>query len=598
MRHVHLIFSYECIHYIYFLSYKYLIIYFSGYLTQNEFMTQLRQFDTKLTTLLNRLSNAEIAELIKEADTDDGVIQYYEFVPVAVNMLIFSFRARNLAVDFNNTRNIEMDLIVKKQMEQLNFNSLVNNCIEKFTLTDITKSKVLKVAEFQNCLTEFIKTKLLSDAECMWISKAISRDKFGKILYENFPEIFKKVRMKTLRREYLINYGSTLERELLFDCMVAEEKYFVPNSLRILKSNLPFIHSGYIDFRLLSKAIINSKNIKINHLQFNIYLSSISIPSDDKVDYFEFIPLLVGSIHEYNETVNTIQQNRLIRSADLTVNLEEELLKNYDLKDLADISQLLLTEVKLNKYEEQHENENKIEGKFSNIKILLPGDDTQILAVRKNVSLPMPVSYHSLKSVNSRTNNNISKNIWNKIITHVTIKILYSKYSDDKLTIMIMISDDDSSTIKDEMSSYDNIDDYLYESFVKESPNVIGSRDIFISKAKELLTLNSPNDLRNRINPIKLSNKNNNEFISSNISTPFLINGSDVKSTTSNYMNIELIKFAEILIQELCLKCLMKNTLNDEDLELEILNNNNENNRTNEQQGECESIVAMLPGET
>ena len=73
----------------------YLIIIPIGYLTLDEFTTQLKQFDFKFTEMINKLSNSEISALIAEADTDDGVIQYYEYVPFAVGMIL-SFRARNI----------------------------------------------------------------------------------------------------------------------------------------------------------------------------------------------------------------------------------------------------------------------------------------------------------------------------------------------------------------------------------------------------------------------------------------------------------------------------------------------------------------------
>jgi len=67
----------------------------NGYLTIDEFMLQLKQFDRHFTSLLNRLPNPLILELIKEADcSQDGVVPFDEFVPFCARM-IMAFRPRN-----------------------------------------------------------------------------------------------------------------------------------------------------------------------------------------------------------------------------------------------------------------------------------------------------------------------------------------------------------------------------------------------------------------------------------------------------------------------------------------------------------------------
>jgi hypothetical protein len=107
----------------------------TGQLTSDEFMMRLGNFDQKFSDVLSKLSNADIGVLTSEADTDDGVISYDEFIPYAAD-LILTVRAREQGKRLSDAQNKVLDADVTAIMKAQNLQNISDACLQKFKTID------------------------------------------------------------------------------------------------------------------------------------------------------------------------------------------------------------------------------------------------------------------------------------------------------------------------------------------------------------------------------------------------------------------------------------------------------------------------------
>jgi Ca2+-binding EF-hand superfamily protein len=117
----------------------------NGYLTFDEFQKLLSKLELGI-------SHNELGLLINEADDDhNGVVDYKEFVPLAVDMII-AFRARKIAVSVTSQQESQADKIVMDSMHSQELKQICDICMMKFRALDEKKSGYIKMSEFRKIL--------------------------------------------------------------------------------------------------------------------------------------------------------------------------------------------------------------------------------------------------------------------------------------------------------------------------------------------------------------------------------------------------------------------------------------------------------------
>ena len=237
--------------------------------------------------------------------------------------MIQAFRARNISK--LNTLQEQSD-ILKKVNEILleeNIDNISKLCMESFHSIDIMNKGILRYADFQKCLSSI--SFSFSDIERFNIRKLINRDAFGRIIYENFPIILRRVRFEYLKKQLLENRViGKYEKIVIDECHTLEEKKFVPKTLKELKNmKFKFIPTEYLQTKDLAWLLSSISHFNLSLLQTNILLSDVDmiISDDDKVDYVQYAPFFVNAMNILNSPEVLRQKKELMRTVDSTFDM-------------------------------------------------------------------------------------------------------------------------------------------------------------------------------------------------------------------------------------------------------------------------------------
>ena len=219
---------------------------------------------------------------------------------------------------------------------------------------------LLRVSEYRGYLSKILKKnefEFLTHQEISFITRSSIRDPLGRIEYGTFPELLKKVRFRNLRRKKLENDGTEMQKMLLNTLKKGEEEFFIPNSSRnILYRTCTFVHHGYLYLKdiitVLSRNNIPDCNFEsLSSLQLHILLfdSKCDSKNDDKVDYYELVPLLAAAIEYLSREDVQLEKKKLVRTATYHTYREHNILttRKYTFDQLKALSQFALSVVRV-----------------------------------------------------------------------------------------------------------------------------------------------------------------------------------------------------------------------------------------------------------
>mmetsp|Transcript_16159 Transcript_16159/g.15505 ORF Transcript_16159/g.15505 Transcript_16159/m.15505 type:complete len:1363 (+) Transcript_16159:218-4306(+) len=371
-----------------------------GSITIDEFIDMLGKFDGKFKGRLSTLSMHEVGELVSEADTDDGVIDYTEFVPFAADMIL-ALRARNISKIATDKAEAVINKEIHAIMIEQGISRISEACLALFkeidSISEPLNGGILRVNEFQRCLKEMSMKIKASEGftlhEMKAIVKIIPRDPFGRIYYATFAEVFEKIRFKSLKKNILISRGTKLQQVLLEECKKGEEKFYVPTSLQNLLSKANYIHSGFLNSKDLISVLYESKNVNLTRLQIHILLSETDIGDDRKIDYFQFIPVFANALELIRDPRRKEDRVDIIRSAIDKFKEPDDMgvVRLYTHAEISDLSKIMLkTVLKIKKnvdYIEKSDSSDQIQDKNNNNNF--NGIDSPDF---KNLSTAMPLN--------------------------------------------------------------------------------------------------------------------------------------------------------------------------------------------------------------
>jgi Ca2+-binding EF-hand superfamily protein len=217
------------------------------------------------------ISNQELQFIISEADqNDNGVVDYNEFVPLAVDM-IQSFRARSKAKSMTTAQGCAIEDDVLREIASKELEAIVKLCTSHFEYLDEgKKTGLIKPSDLKRILTQ-ASAYGLNENEINMIYQYLPRDPFGRYQCATFTAILENVRFNTLREATLLAVGSDMQKVLLEACK-KEEKRLRATTMNISltkesASSMLNATTGFLPFRNLSNILAEASQIPLSKLQ-------------------------------------------------------------------------------------------------------------------------------------------------------------------------------------------------------------------------------------------------------------------------------------------------------------------------------------------
>jgi Ca2+-binding EF-hand superfamily protein len=221
-----------------------------------------------------RLTDRDIAMLMREADTnDDGVVDYQEFVPVAVD-LIDSMIAKRRAETMEATEDVQAhEAAADYLLNGISGEELESLLQESFINADADGSGYLDAKEFRNCIKA---TKLrLSRRDINYLIVQTDADGDGKITYQEFvPTCFSLI---------LEMAASDIRQQ-----QQPQEVVEYANYLLAICEREDSQSSGFLEYTKLED-ILMGDGIQLTRVQAHTVLSDAREEEDGTVEYKAFV---------------------------------------------------------------------------------------------------------------------------------------------------------------------------------------------------------------------------------------------------------------------------------------------------------------------
>ena len=410
-----------------------------GELIADKFKGALFRFDVKLTRVLQKLTLKELSSVISEADagegTDDGMVNYEEFVAFSADLLL-TLRARDQGKLMTLKTDAVIDSSILSIMHKQDLGKITNACQKQFGQLDHSRSGCLKLLDVRPIL--FGTTSMgLTDVEIIRIVREMPRDAQGHAQYTNFKAILEEVRFNTLKQAMVELRGTKLQRALLDECKVAEERYEDPKSSGMPKSS-QFVHTGFLSLRHTIGVLEESSHIILTRMQVMVFISETDISADSKIDYYKLIPPLCNAVEILADKENGPQRDRIVETAaaDFETTTVYHSFSKRQLKDIAK-KLLLLVRLRLNEK--------------GGVEISLPRDDLVLLATR---TMQMPKTgpappLRSRKSTKTWDNDADDMVMLDKNKAGSVLQILHSSYTPSDIILRIVDEADGGKTVNE-----------------------------------------------------------------------------------------------------------------------------------------------------
>jgi Ca2+-binding EF-hand superfamily protein len=275
----------------------------NGFLTFDEFQVLLEKVDLGI-------SSQEMRFVISEADeNENGVVDYCEFVPLAVDM-IQSFRARNRAKTQTSQEDSEIDEVIMQSLSQSEISSITETCLAKIREVDTKSYGVLKPNELRRCLNS-VANIFVNEKEITMICQSLPRDPFNRCIYSGLREVVAKIRFMTLKNNYVEARGSELHKYLLERCREEEQ------TIRQKRETADDVETGRLPFRAMTNLLQSSSRLSLSRLQVMVIMAEASAV-EGMVDYYQFCPVVAKTIEIMFEPKTLRQRAELIEKTDLS----------------------------------------------------------------------------------------------------------------------------------------------------------------------------------------------------------------------------------------------------------------------------------------
>ncbi|CAM9155214.1 unnamed protein product [Hapterophycus canaliculatus] len=280
----------------------------------NDFLTTLfKRADTEqkgfltpeqLTSIMQHaelgLTGPELHLVIAEADDNaDGTIDYFEFIPLAYN-LVNAFRARRRACEEMDEANFELDRQAIHALYDAEFDRLVRQLKSLCKSHDPDGTGVLSRAEFKQCVSSD-RCGGLTNIESKLLLNLLPKDPHGNVIYRKLGAGLEQVRFTTLRNTVAEASATDTQKYLMALCREEDAKSDHLGNKGLIKTNGDAIaiggkhYSGRVDARQLTKLLLNAPLLSLSRLHVTALLSQAHIV-DGMVNYVELVPTISKTI--------------------------------------------------------------------------------------------------------------------------------------------------------------------------------------------------------------------------------------------------------------------------------------------------------------
>lgn len=305
------------------------------------------------------ISSQDLQSVISESDkNENGVIDYSEFVPLAAD-LIQSFRAQSKARKLIKEEDIQIDDKILSAVSKDEIHTIAELCLMKIREIDKKNYGVIRPSDLRRVLmslpqiipasprqkrhqsidsiggtgrrsadvstaasnrsdrmNDINSTSTLSEREISMICQRLTRDQFGRCLYDNFEEILMQVRFLTFKNNIIDTKGSDLQKYLLNKCKEEEANLHRSNG----NANEDMALTGVLPVRSLIRILVNEseknekseKATKLTRLQVLVIMAEAPVLDDGTINYYQFIPIAAKTIDIIFEPKTLRQRAELI----------------------------------------------------------------------------------------------------------------------------------------------------------------------------------------------------------------------------------------------------------------------------------------------
>ncbi|CAN0069986.1 unnamed protein product [Ectocarpus sp. 12 AP-2014] len=246
------------------------------------------------------LTGPELHLVIAEADENaDGTIDYYEFIPLAYN-LVDAFRARRRACEEMDEANLDLDQQAIHALYDAEFDRLVRQLKALCKSHDPNGTGVLPRAEFKQCISAD-RCGGLTKIESKLLLNLLPKDSHGNVVYRKLGAGLEQVRFTTLRNTVAEASASDTQKYLMALCREEEAKSDPLGNKGHMKTNGDAVaiggkhYSGVLRARQLTKLLLNAPLLSLSRLHVTALMSQANI-LDGMVNYVELVPMIAKTI--------------------------------------------------------------------------------------------------------------------------------------------------------------------------------------------------------------------------------------------------------------------------------------------------------------
>eukprot|EP01042_Synura_sphagnicola_P004043 gene4043-5088_t len=260
------------------------------------------------------LSRLQVMVIASEAMIEDGMVDYWSFVPMAARTIEMMFDPKSLR---KRAELIERsDLSASSFVEDQTPESMHRKLMTLFKSHDLDKSGDLNQFEFRSCMQSL--DLQLEASEIDDLMKVADLDDDGKISFVEFGDFFKR-HMTRLERERNIR---NIEHEVISSVETSLKIESNPNSpsdkvelyemqLRKIFASADANKSGFLSVDEFYN-IFSSMDINLTSYQMSVLMSELDVNDDGLIDYQEFVPICADLLQAFrgNEFAMNLKRQR------------------------------------------------------------------------------------------------------------------------------------------------------------------------------------------------------------------------------------------------------------------------------------------------
>jgi len=290
----------------------------TGQLKYDEFIAAMESADLGIT-------GPELRMVMAEADdNDDGVIDYEEFVPIAID-LIQAFKSRAHARRKQDEQDAKIDEDAIKQLYTDDLKQTEQTIRSMLLEIDVAGRGTVSRQEYKNVLMD--NRTGLTKVEAKMIEMETPRDNFGRILYAHTNETLMKVRLQAIKNAILETQATDIEKYILELCKDKEFSDANANkkeSLSLDKTRSEdgnsekenFAYGGKLADRKVATLLQGAKKLSLNKLQVLALMCEAEV-EEGMVNYWKFVPVAAKAIEAMFEPSAMAQRASLMDDSSL-----------------------------------------------------------------------------------------------------------------------------------------------------------------------------------------------------------------------------------------------------------------------------------------